>query len=163
MVKRYGYRATSDRQALIHIAAECWKALQKPKPSKPAVKRKGKGKAATTKNNTRATGRDKQGTADPDTGTPTAQDSLAELHAKFHSMIVDDEAFWLRILRYEPISFDELVSRAFAAGVQGKAWQPKLKRYLDLKVMFLSIPADHQGVTYYTMDPTAPRRRGRYK
>lgn len=49
-------------------------------------------------------------------------------------MIVDDEAFWLRVLRYEPISFDELVSRAFAVGVTGTGWQPKLKRYLDLKV-----------------------------
>ncbi|GMK56448.1 hypothetical protein CspeluHIS016_0302880 [Cutaneotrichosporon spelunceum] len=77
-------------------------------------------------------------------------DGLADpsLDTLFYNLLTSDDSLYARILRYEPLPFDELVSRVLAAGVSTRGWRPRLKRFLDLK-----------GVTYFTADPTAPRRR----
>ncbi len=57
-----------------------------------------------------------------------------DLDRLFHRLLTSDDALYARILRYEPLPFDELVSRALAAGVSARGWRPRLKRFLDLKV-----------------------------
>jgi len=49
-------------------------------------------------------------------------------------MIHDDPEFYIRVLRYEPIAFDELVSRALRAGIKGRGWKDELKRFMDARV-----------------------------
>ncbi|WVQ97826.1 hypothetical protein IAU59_004941 [Kwoniella sp. CBS 9459] len=73
-----------------------------------------------------------------------------DMDKKFYDMIMGDKELWSRILRYEPINFDEMISKSFAAGIDklSRSWKKELKRYLDL-----------QSVTYFTEDPTGQRRR----
>ncbi|WWD22062.1 hypothetical protein CI109_106550 [Kwoniella shandongensis] len=73
-----------------------------------------------------------------------------DLSSRFFDMIKNDKELYIRILRYEPISFDELISKGFAAGIDKlkRGWKKDLKRYLDL-----------QSITYFTEDPTGQRRR----
>jgi hypothetical protein len=72
----------------------------------------------------------------------------------------------------QPISFDELISKGIASGIDEKGWRIKLKRFLDLQVNLIPTPenssnpprdsfnlANTQGVTYFTEDPTGNRRR----
>ena len=81
-----------------------------------------------------------------------------ELAKQFYDMIKSDEEMYLRILRYEvsfpfargigarpdhsgfiqPMSFDELVSKAIANGIKDVNWKGKLKRFLDLQVSLAS-------------------------
>ena len=71
------------------------------------------------------------------------------LPERFEQMIRKDADLYLRILRYEvsrqrqrweksadsqPISFDELISKAIANRISGKGWKDHLKRFLDLQV-----------------------------
>jgi hypothetical protein len=39
------------------------------------------------------------------------------------------------LTRTQPISFDELISKAIASGIEERGWKPKLKRFLDLQVI----------------------------
>lgn len=132
---------------LVKLASECWAALHPAKApgkakAKPANSRKKKAAIVVS---------------DDDDGP--AQDSV-ELDVLFRNMLVNDDALYARILRYEPLPFDELASRAIAAGVSERGWRPRLKRFLDLKVSWhRDGRADYKGVTYFTSDPTAPRRR----
>jgi hypothetical protein len=81
--------------------------------------------------------------------------SAKGLNDRFLGMIRGDSALWLRILRYEvscfersvgsadifqPISFDELISKVIASGIDEKGWRIKLKRFLDLQVNLHSTP-----------------------
>ncbi|KAL7424442.1 hypothetical protein Q5752_000125 [Cryptotrichosporon argae] len=74
--------------------------------------------------------------------------AVVPLDTRFYELVMGDAELWLRVLRYEPISFDELVSKAIAAGIADRGWKLRLRRYLDL-----------QSVTYYTEEPTGQRRR----
>ncbi|WVR04436.1 hypothetical protein IAU60_001439 [Kwoniella sp. DSM 27419] len=78
------------------------------------------------------------------------RDADVNLDKEFYHMIMSDQALWLRVLQYEPISFDELVSRSFAAGIDKlkRSWKKDLKRYLDL-----------QSISFFSEDPTGQRRR----
>ncbi|OCF37572.1 hypothetical protein I316_00698 [Kwoniella heveanensis BCC8398] len=73
-----------------------------------------------------------------------------DMDQKFYDMIMGDRELWSRILRYEPINFDEMISKSIAAGIDklSRSWKKELKRYLDL-----------QSVTYFTEDPTGGQRR----
>ncbi|WVF70068.1 hypothetical protein IAT40_004855 [Kwoniella sp. CBS 6097] len=73
-----------------------------------------------------------------------------DMDKRFYDMIMGDKELWSRILRYEPINFDEMISKSFAAGIDklSRSWKKELKRYLDL-----------QSITYFTEDPTGQRRR----
>ncbi|KAK8846750.1 hypothetical protein IAR55_005837 [Kwoniella newhampshirensis] len=104
------------------------------KPREGGVKSKGKGK-----------GKDKEREESVE-----AIEKVADLSSRFYNMIMGDRELYIRILRYEPISFDELVSKCFAAGLDklNRSWKKDLKRYLDL-----------QSITYFTEDPTGQRRR----
>ncbi|CAK9783433.1 hypothetical protein CC85DRAFT_325284 [Cutaneotrichosporon oleaginosum] len=146
LVKRYGYRPSKDKKVLVLLATECWEALH-PTPVQP-LENKGKGRAPakpTPKPKPKPKTKSKTTeTTDEDDAAATDQD----LDQMFYDLLTSDDILYARILRYEPLPFDELVSRALAAGVSARGWKPRFKRYLDLK-----------GVTYFTTDPTAPRRR----
>ncbi|BEI82481.1 hypothetical protein CcaverHIS002_0303490 [Cutaneotrichosporon cavernicola] len=136
LVKGYGYRPSKDRKVLVKLATECWAALH-PAP-KSRTKNKGKQTKPKPKLKTKAANDEAVGPVGPD----PALDIL------FYNLLTSDDALYARILRYEPLPFDELVSHAVAAGINSRGWRPRLKKFLDLK-----------GVTYFTADPTAPRRR----
>ncbi|WWC59201.1 uncharacterized protein I303_101751 [Kwoniella dejecticola CBS 10117] len=76
--------------------------------------------------------------------------TVEELNKLFYKMIMNDQELWLRILRYEPISFDELISKSIANGIDQKrrSWKKDLKKYLDMK-----------SISFFTEDPTGQRRR----
>ncbi|KAL7411216.1 hypothetical protein BDY24DRAFT_397083 [Mrakia frigida] len=73
---------------------------------------------------------------------------MEELPELFRKMIVADEDLWLRILRYEPVDFMELVTLVNERKVKTKGWQTALKKWLD-----------GQCITYWTEEQTGPRRR----
>ncbi|WOO79467.1 uncharacterized protein LOC62_02G002989 [Vanrija pseudolonga] len=164
LAKQYGYRSDLGHAALVKVATNVWAALHPPDVPASRTKGKGKGKNSATATIVRAAKQPpaprrrapKKQTTDASSDAGDAEDAdmgstaatNAALDAQFHAMIVGDKAFWLRILRYEPIAFDEMVSRGNVAGIKTRGWKNRLKRFLDLK-----------GIIYYTSDPTGPRRR----
>jgi hypothetical protein len=87
---------------------------------------KGKGKAKSKSKSKSAT--------NEDTPAPAAETQALSLDDQFYHMIHDDHAFWVRVLRYEPIAFDELVSMALQRGIKGRGWKDELKQFLDARV-----------------------------
>ncbi|WVQ68998.1 uncharacterized protein L199_007209 [Kwoniella botswanensis] len=81
---------------------------------------------------------------------PKGKTTYEALSKMFYKLIMDDHELYLRILRYEPISFDELISKSIASGIdkERRGWKKDLKRYLDL-----------QSISFFTEDPTGQRRR----
>ncbi|WVW78726.1 hypothetical protein I302_100686 [Kwoniella bestiolae CBS 10118] len=81
---------------------------------------------------------------------PKGKATYEDLSKMFYKLIMDDDELYLRILRYEPISFDELVSKSIAAGIdrEKRGWKKDLKKYLDL-----------QSISFFSEDPTGQRRR----
>ncbi|WWD07927.1 hypothetical protein V865_006035 [Kwoniella europaea PYCC6329] len=81
---------------------------------------------------------------------PKGKTTYEDLSKMFYKLIMDDQELYLRILRYEPISFDELISKSIASGIdkEKRGWKKDLKRYLDL-----------QSISFFTEDPTGQRRR----
>lgn len=149
LAKQYGYRSDLGHAALVKVATNVWSALHPPDVPASSTKGKGKGKKPATATTVRAAKQPpaprrrapkKPAAASSDTedaedaGGGSIAATNAALDAQFHAMIVGDKAFWLRILRYEPIAFDEMVSRANVAGIKTRGWKNRLKRFLDLKV-----------------------------
>lgn len=117
---------------LVKLATECWAALHPATPKPP--KSKGKGKAKAPARVAKRGKTKKQPAIASEDEDDASEAASADLDALFRAMLVDDDALYARILRYEPLPFDELVSRAIAAGVSTKGWRPRLKRFLDMKV-----------------------------
>lgn len=155
LVEGYGFRASKDKGGLVRIATECWVAihgtvseseeevplaqLHTPKAKTPKGARPRSAKVATepeTPSKSKGKGKAKEDM------TPEQLDEL------FFAMIRDDDEFYLRILRYEPIHWDEFLSRAIRDGAYGKGWKDRLRAFLD-----------RQGITFYTADPGQPRSR----
>ncbi|KAL1409746.1 hypothetical protein Q8F55_003743 [Vanrija albida] len=146
LAKQYGYRADLGHAALVKVATDVWSALHPATASASASRTKGKGKNSATATTVCAANQPTEprrrapkkpapassDTEDAEVGSTAATN--AALDAQFHAMIIGDKAFWLRILRYEPIAFDEMVSRANVAGIKTRGWKNRLKRFLDLKV-----------------------------
>lgn len=149
LVEGYGFRAGKDKGGLVRVATECWVAIHgAPSESEEDVplaqlhtpKAKGKQRAGAAP---------RSATATPVKGKAKAKDMTGEeLDALFFAMVRDDGPFYLRILRYEPIHWDEFVARALRAGVHAKGWKDRLRQFLD-----------KQGITFYTADPGQPRSR----
>lgn len=110
------------------MAIACWEATSGAAQTQAASKttEKEKEKAAPGKRASR-----KKPIVSDDHEAATPGPTLDE---QFYSMIHGDDAFWIRILRYEPIAFDELISRALAAGIAARGWKDELKRFLDTRV-----------------------------
>jgi hypothetical protein len=74
------------------------------------------------------------------TGTDTDLDAERDtrpMEVRFREMIHADLQLYLRILYYEPIHFDEFISRALKAGLKDrrdKGWKVALKKFLDFEV-----------------------------
>ncbi|WVO17980.1 hypothetical protein L204_105678 [Cryptococcus depauperatus] len=151
LVVDHGYRAVNSRSLLVDQASQCWKALNPPTSVAGKIQKDSTSMIHDSHDfAVQANQSDDQSNQFTRTSKTKGNkvESEASLNDQFHDMIMKDKDLWVRILRYEPISFDEIVSKAIAAGVSKKGWKKALKRYLDL-----------QGVTYYTEDPTTQRSR----
>lgn len=162
LVEGYGFRAGKDKGGLVRVATECWVAihgsepapseseeevplaqLHTPKASKRrTAPRAGEGAGSTANAEAASTSKGKG------KGKEKQDMSEEELDKLFFAMIRDDDLFYLRILRYEPIHWDEFISRAIRAGADAKGWKERLRIFLD-----------RQGITFYTADPSQPRSR----
>nr|XP_019008744.1 uncharacterized protein I206_06426 [Kwoniella pini CBS 10737]OCF47525.1 hypothetical protein I206_06426 [Kwoniella pini CBS 10737] len=161
LIISYGYRTSNDYDSLIKIAIDCWKALN---PLSPILqKEKEKGKSIKTKKrierdssintqdkSTHSKRKDKLKESGNSKEMIKNKITLEDLNKIFYKLIMDDKELWLRILRYEPINFDELISKSIANGIdkQRKTWKKDLKKYLDM-----------QSISFFTEDPTGQRRR----
>lgn len=137
----------------MRVATECWVAIhgavseseeEVPLAQLHTPKAKPKAKGARP----RSAKASEPATPSKSKGKGKADMTPDELDALFFAMIRDDDPFYLRILRYEPIHWDEFLSRAIRAGAQGKGWKDRLRSFLD-----------RQGITFYTADPGQPRSR----
>ncbi|WVQ84009.1 hypothetical protein IAT38_006154 [Cryptococcus sp. DSM 104549] len=141
----YGYRSVKVHKSLVKIAETCWKALNPREGDLSPAERLAKMIERGKKRAEKMKGAEK---ADPGAKAKGKGKGKEDLTPFFHDLIRNDGELYLRILRYEPISFDELISKALAAGVTKRGWKSELKRFLDL-----------QSITYFTEDPTMQRRR----
>ncbi|ORY26864.1 hypothetical protein BCR39DRAFT_560295 [Naematelia encephala] len=177
LTEGYGYRPINKHEALVKVAIDCWRAINpQPQPQlrqrspsetssissievplasarKPTSKSpaKPKTKVKSTEGvppspSTKAKGkrRAKSRSSDPQ----TQDEPERPLDEQFYEMIRNDHELWIRILRYEPISMDELISKAIQTGIKGVKWKERLRRFLDL-----------QGIIHFVDDPTGARRR----
>ncbi|KAK4684036.1 hypothetical protein P7C73_g6168, partial [Tremellales sp. Uapishka_1] len=155
LIKSYGYKPSRSHAALVKVAEDCWSALNASTPkAKPKPKPKPKLKSMPKKDgeNDSSSSEDIPLSAKKATKAKTKGKEKEvvkiDLMKEFYDMVVLDEALYIRILRYEPISFDELVSRALARGIEERGWKLRLKSFLDQK-----------SITYFTEDPTGQRKR----
>ncbi|KAG9105053.1 hypothetical protein FRC06_000026 [Ceratobasidium sp. 370] len=70
------------------------------------------------------------------------------IDAQLLAMITSDEALYLRILRYEPIKFEDLLGMAVARGIPKRGLQIRLKSFLD-----------SQCINFYSGDNSERRKR----
>nr|XP_019047449.1 hypothetical protein I302_04062 [Kwoniella bestiolae CBS 10118]OCF26379.1 hypothetical protein I302_04062 [Kwoniella bestiolae CBS 10118] len=150
LVTGYGYRTSNDHQSLEKIAMECWKAIN-PAPAPAPRPGKSVGTAITvgdSQESASTTAKSKGKAKEKE--QPKGKATYEDLSKMFYKLIMDDDELYLRILRYEPISFDELVSKSIAAGIdrEKRGWKKDLKKYLDL-----------QSISFFSEDPTGQRRR----
>lgn len=157
LIADYGYKPIKDQLSLVQVAAECWKALN------PLESETSEGSASSAEfislgndcshpseddgNNDQKPCKSKSSEGEV-LNKGKINGTVVDLHGQFQGMLTSDHDLYLRILRYEPIAFDELVSKAIASGMTRRGWKKELKNYLDL-----------QSVTYFTDDPTSRSSR----
>ncbi|KAG8932951.1 hypothetical protein FRC02_000302 [Tulasnella sp. 418] len=105
-------------QEVIKSKSSTTKSGSKGRATKKAVTPKAKAKTATKTKATSKRGDDKL--------------SGHELYKAFKNMILNNEELHLRILRYEPIGFDELLAEAEKNGIKTTSLKQKLKTFLDI-------------------------------
>ncbi|KAK4702112.1 hypothetical protein P7C70_g4110, partial [Phenoliferia sp. Uapishka_3] len=139
-VSKYGFRISKERSVLIEQLTQVWMAMHPPvpvaapkaTPKKPRAKAKAKSKKAAV--------------GDEDDEDVGEEETVGE---RLRKAILGNEELYLKVLRYEPIFFDEIVNLAAENGI--KSSKPLLMRCLD-----------EQCVTFYTQDPTNGSRK-RYR
>ncbi|GJN92570.1 hypothetical protein Rhopal_005600-T1 [Rhodotorula paludigena] len=149
-VAKYGFRASREKSVLVRQLHDVWRAMHPDgaaaagdadvSPPKKRGRRKKKDAAAAA------------ASADEGAQVEEEKETVGE---KLRRLIVADEALYIRILRYEPIHFDEFVRLAASNGV--KVSKPLLMRCLDEQ-----LSRDTQSITFYSQDPTGGTRR-RYR
>ncbi|ODN96422.1 hypothetical protein L198_04136 [Cryptococcus wingfieldii CBS 7118] len=153
---RYGYRPVKNHTVLVRLAIECWKALAAD-PESPSSPPGPLLDSATWSVAVQSLPGGQMGdiaeTEDPQATEMSCQkvkkpEVEEDLDQVFYGVIKEDFDLYLRVLRYEPLSLDELISKSLRAGITKKGWKAHLKRYLDL-----------QSITYFTEDPTKQRQR----
>ncbi|GAA6056730.1 hypothetical protein JCM3770_005869 [Rhodotorula araucariae] len=140
-VAKYGFRPSKERSVLERQLGDVWRALH-PTPSAAATDEAATPPATPHK---KTRGRKKKGSAAPADEGERASDVDGDgetVGEKLRRLIIADEALYLRILRYEPVHFDEFIALAAKGGV--KVAKPLL------------------SITFYTQDPTGGTRR-RYR
>ncbi|BGP50249.1 hypothetical protein JCM10450v2_006165 [Rhodotorula kratochvilovae] len=141
-VAKYGFRPSKERAVLERQLCDVWRALH------PDVAASAGDAVPATPKKTR--GRKKKAAAPAAEEESEEEDNGGETAGeKIRRLIIADEKLYLRILRYEPVHFDEFVALAAKGGV--KIAKPLLVRCLD-----------EQSITFYTQDPTGGTRR-RYR
>ncbi|TYJ51473.1 hypothetical protein B9479_007950 [Cryptococcus floricola] len=153
---RYGYRPVKNHTVLVRLAIECWKALAAD-PESPSSPPGPLLDSATWSVTVQSLPGGQAGDI-AEMGNPQATEMgcqkvkkpgvEVDLDQVFYGVIKEDFDLYLRVLRYEPLSLDELISKGLRAGITKKGWKAHLKRYLDL-----------QSITYFTEDPTKQRQR----
>lgn len=73
-----------------------------------------------------------------------------DLDAKLLDMITRDQSLYLRILRYEPIKFEDIMDMAIENGVPKHGLQVKLKAFLD-----------SQCINFYSEEALGRRKKRR--
>ncbi|ORY88960.1 hypothetical protein BCR35DRAFT_300718 [Leucosporidium creatinivorum] len=139
-VTRYGFRISKERSVLVDQLTQVWIATH-PQAAVVGKKKVATKKAATTK------GRKKKVVVEAEGAEEEGE--IESLGERLRTLLVGEEEMYLKILRYEPIFFDEIVSLASTNGI--KCAKPVLMRFLD-----------EQSVTFFTQDPTNGTRK-RYK
>ncbi|KDE04330.1 hypothetical protein MVLG_05210 [Microbotryum lychnidis-dioicae p1A1 Lamole] len=140
-VKGFGFRVSKEKSVLVDQLIKVWIAMHPPEPPTKSPKVK-KPKAAAAKK-TKKKKKDKA--ADASEEEVVDERSLS---AKMRESVLAHEAIYLKVLRYEPIFFDDIV--ALATGSKIKVAKAVLAKWLD-----------DQCITFYTQDPTKGSRRRR--
>ncbi|GAA5899859.1 hypothetical protein JCM6882_005451 [Rhodosporidiobolus microsporus] len=171
-VAKYGFRPSKEKSVMVDQMRSVWRALNSdavasaaagpalvvddpPTPVKQRRKRLTKAAATEAVGDDSAPkpkgrGRKKKAVAASDEeGDGAVEVDSRTPGEKLRELILADEELYCRILRYEPIHFDEFTALAKAGGL--KIAQQLLMRCLD-----------EQSITFYTQDPTNGSRR-RYK
>ncbi|KAJ9104782.1 hypothetical protein QFC19_003923 [Naganishia cerealis] len=162
----FGLKPSKIAKTMIKQLQQCWEATH---PEKP-VKGKGKGRAkAVTKTTasrkkkvaveaesseeenlasqvegTKKTATKKKAVAKKDKPVPL---TVEQLNAEFEKIILEPDLY-IRVLRYEPLYFESLVTMGTERGISDTGWKNVFKKYLD-----------DQSITYYVEEPTGRRRR----
>lgn len=79
---------------------------------------------------------------------------------RFRGMVKNDSELYLRILYYEPIHFDEFVSKAIRAGFKDrrdKGWKIALKKFLDFEVRHITRRLVDENRLIYRASPSTLR------
>lgn len=146
-VSQFGFRKGARKSVLVKQLQQCWVMLNprggSPAPSvgdSPPLQRSRRHSSAS-----RTSPRNALADSDTDERDEAHE---ARLFATFNDMLVTDTEVYSRLLRYEPLPWDELVSMGNARTDLPRGWRPYLRRFLD-----------RQCITFYTSDPTAPRAR----
>ncbi|SCV71679.1 BQ2448_3267 [Microbotryum intermedium] len=162
-VKGFGFRVSKEKSVLVDQLIKVWIAMHPPEPPSKSPKVK-KPKAAAKKSKSKK--KDKEAEAEEE------EVDERSLSAKMRESVLANEAIYLKVLRYEPIFFDDIV--ALAVGNKVKVAKAFLAKWLDDQVgrptpclsRFESINSHSlccaQCITFYTQDPTNGSRR-RYK
>ncbi|EJU06429.1 hypothetical protein DACRYDRAFT_113138 [Dacryopinax primogenitus] len=79
---------------------------------------------------------------------PTDEETVAMIEKELRTMIEEDEELYLRILRYEPMKFDDLLKRALDRELPERKLKERLRNFLD-----------KQCINFYTAEPTGTRKR----
>nr|AEG78590.1 BSP1 [Cryptococcus gattii] len=153
----YGYGPIKDQLSLVRIAAECWsfKCLEAEASEGSLSSAESISSSNDYSHPSEDDGDDQKhckgkSSAEEGLNEDKTNDTVVDLHGQFYNMMVNDYDLYLRILHYQPIAFDELVSKAIGSGMTRRGWKKELKNYLDI-----------QCITYFTEDPMS-RRRSRY-
>lgn len=139
-VSQYGYRISKERSVLVAQLTKVWCAINLPagvaKPARKPRAKPAKKKKVLVSDAEDGDGEDEEG----------EQETVGE---RLRKLILADDELYMKVLRYEPIFFDEIVALAAANGI--KAAKPLLMRCLD-----------EQCVTFFTQDPASGTRK-RYR
>ncbi|KAG9078594.1 hypothetical protein FS749_009352 [Ceratobasidium sp. UAMH 11750] len=138
--KAHGKRSSSSDRPLSTAAPGKSKSKPKPKP-KSTSPRPSKTKKRAKKNTIVYAPEDIQ----DDVEEPSTS---KDIDAQLLAMITSDETLYLRILRYEPIKFEDLLGMAIARGIPKHGLQAKLKAFLD-----------SQCINFYSGDNSGRRKR----
>ncbi|WVQ76784.1 hypothetical protein IAR50_006458 [Cryptococcus sp. DSM 104548] len=150
LTTEYGYRPVKDHAVLVRLATECWKALNTD-PQLPSSSTGFLSDAPTV-----AAESDDQMGENAQVERLQASKKVkkkartleVDLHQVWYGVIKEDSDLYLRVLRYEPISLEELISKSIRVGIDNKGWKIHLKRFLD-----------SQSITFFTRDTTKQHHR----
>ncbi|KAM0752880.1 hypothetical protein T439DRAFT_323489 [Meredithblackwellia eburnea MCA 4105] len=138
-VAKYGFRISKERSVLEDQLTKVWIAMHPPPVALKEIETGGTSKKPRSRKKKVGAGEEEM----PEDVGETVAERLRK------AIMEDSQNLYLKVLRYEPIFFDEVV--AFAADRNIKVSKPLLMKCLD-----------EMSITFYTQDPTGGTR-ARYR